>query len=80
MDGKVTPMRGFFRKADYYQENRVYDLQPPFMISSCQKQMEKLIDCIVKLEKYYSGSIEIEWDIQDDHLYLLQVRKEPTRG
>lgn len=80
MDGKVTPMRGFFRKADYYQDNRVYDLQPPLMIPSCQKQIEKLIDYIVKLEKYYSGSIEIEWAIQNDHLYLLQVRKEPTRG
>ena len=81
MDGKVKPMRGFFRTADFYAGERAHhELMPPFLIPSDQPLVDRLIEQVIRLEAYYTGSIEIEWAIEGDRLYLLQVRKEPTRG
>ena len=81
MDGKVTPMRSFFRKAAYYEQpGAPREWMPPFLVPSHSHLLDELIDHVVRLEAAYTGSIEIEWAMDGEKLYLLQVRKEPTRG
>ena len=81
MDGKVTPMRSFFRKAAYYEQpGAPREWMPPFLVPSHSHLLDELIDHVIRLEAAYTGSIEIEWAMEGERLYLLQVRKEPTRG
>lgn len=74
MQGDITPLISYIKKADIINNNKNYSAYPPIITSSLVKLIYSLAKTAINLECQFSHRVEIEWGIKDGIIYIFQVR------
>lgn len=79
MNGDITPFTTYVNKLDAYNNNIINtSFLPPLIETGKTNMFKQLINDVMKLEKHFGYSLEIEWCFKNNRVIIFQAR--PNKG
>jgi phosphohistidine swiveling domain-containing protein len=74
MQGEITPLTSYIKKADIIKNNQNYCAYPSILTDTLTELFYTLAKNAILLEVQFSHRLEIEWGIKDGVIYIYQAR------